>query len=157
VLQGVKSWLVKPIMRQELLEQVERYARAPARVLIVDDDPDARTVVRSILAASEGWEVIEAVDGQQGLLYLQEHRPDLMILDLMMPRMDGFEVLHRLEELPEEERIPVVVLTAKDLSTEEQLWLSQRTQGYFQKSAFPITQFPPLLRSLVAKGNNHHD
>ncbi|MBA3530403.1 MAG: response regulator [Ardenticatenales bacterium] len=155
VVQGVRNWLVKPIARQELLEQVEHYARAPARVLVVDDDPDARMVIRSILEASEGWEVLEAVDGQHGLEMLKQHQPHLMILDLMMPRMDGFEVLQRLEALPDREKIPVVVLTAKDLSVEEQSWLLQRTQGYFQKSSFPITKFPPLLRSLLLKGSNH--
>ncbi|MBA3530900.1 MAG: response regulator, partial [Ardenticatenales bacterium] len=91
VVQGVKSWLVKPVSRQALIAQVNRFATPPAKVLLVDDDKDTRTVVRSILEASGGWEVVEAIDGEQALALLESSKPDLMILDLMMPRLDGFE------------------------------------------------------------------
>ncbi|MBA3534061.1 MAG: response regulator [Ardenticatenales bacterium] len=148
VVQGVQSWLTKPIVGEELLQEVQNHARLPARVLVVDDDPDARMVVRSILEG-DGWDVIEAIDGEEALQLLSEEQPDLMILDLMMPKVDGFKVLEQMQLSRAGSAVPVIVVTARELSGQEERWLAEHTQGYFQKGAFPITDFPPMIRALV--------
>jgi CheY-like chemotaxis protein/anti-sigma regulatory factor (Ser/Thr protein kinase) len=148
IVNGIQGWVVKPVERQEFLTQVERVTTPPAQILVVDDEEDSRLVVRSILEQS-GWRVIEARDGEEALACLAEREPDLIVLDLMMPRVDGFEVLRRLGTMVGREHIPVIVVTAKDLTVEESQWLATHTQGYFQKVAFPITNFPAIVRALV--------
>ncbi len=83
------------------------------KILIVDDDPDILDAV-SIVLESRGYSVATALDGEQGLAALKEHNPDLMILDLMMPRMDGFAVCKRLQEpqWAEYRSVPIMVLTS---------------------------------------------
>ncbi|MBA3534293.1 MAG: response regulator [Ardenticatenales bacterium] len=152
VLNGVQGWLMKPVDHDTLLLQVQQVATSPASVLVVDDDPDARLVVRSILEQS-GWQITEANDGEQALARLEENVPALIVLDLMMPRVDGFEFLRQMNKRPEWEHIPVLVITAKDLNSEERAWLTEHTQGYFQKASFPIVDFPALVRVLLQKGN----
>ncbi len=80
--------------------------------------------------------------------------PSLIVLALMMPRVDGFEFLRRMNKRPEWKHIPVLVITAKDLNEEERSWLTEHTEGYFQKASFPIVDFPALVRSLLQKGNS---
>ena len=84
---------------------------AAKRVLIVDDDPIVRQVVRDILEIAE-YEVSEAVDGPDGLVKAEALRPDVILLDLMMPCMDGYEVCRALKLKPETRRIPVIIATA---------------------------------------------
>jgi two-component system, OmpR family, response regulator MprA len=85
--------------------------REPTRILVVDDDPKIRTVVRRGLAY-EGYRVVEAASGEEGLAKAREHLPDLVILDVMMPGIDGFEVTRRLRASGDE--IAILMLTARD-------------------------------------------
>src|SRR5262245_2376463 len=80
------------------------------RLLLVDDDLVVRTVVAAVLRAS-GFEVAEADDGHSGLAQIEKSRPDLVLLDVMMPGMDGYEVCRALRERPETAQIPVIMLT----------------------------------------------
>ena len=82
------------------------------RIMIVDDEPDLITLVQVRLAAS-GYEVIAAHDGGEGLEKAQKEKPDLILLDVMMPGIDGFEVLRKLKNSPQTISIPVIMLTAK--------------------------------------------
>lgn len=82
------------------------------RVLVIDDEPDVLLLCRVNLEF-EGIDVSEAGDGERGIEIAREERPDLIILDIMMPRMDGFSVLEELKRHPETEDIPVIMLTAK--------------------------------------------
>lgn len=84
----------------------------PKHILIVDDDADARTVVRTILVSS-GYEVSDAAGGQEALDALSAFTPDLIILDIMMPGMSGYDVVLRLKQKPETQNIPIIMLTAK--------------------------------------------
>jgi CheY-like chemotaxis protein len=83
------------------------------RVVLVDDDPDLRKLVKLTLEFTAGWEVEVAADGAEGIEAVRAHRPDVAVVDLMMPGMDGYEVCERLKGDPETAAIPVVFLTAR--------------------------------------------
>jgi len=83
------------------------------RIVLVDDDPDLRKLVKLTLEFTAGWEVAVAADGAEGIEIVRKLKPDAAIVDLMMPGMDGYEVCRRLKEDPETAAIPVVFLTAR--------------------------------------------
>ncbi len=83
------------------------------RVVLVDDDPDLRKLVKLTLELTAGWEVEVAADGAEGIEAVRTHKPDVAVVDLMMPGMDGYEVCQRLKGDPETAAIPVVFLTAR--------------------------------------------
>ncbi|MFB2898526.1 response regulator [Aerosakkonemataceae cyanobacterium BLCC-F50] len=88
-------------------------AMATKRVLIVDDEPDVRAVVQGCLEDIAGWDVVTAASGQEGLAKVMVDRPNAIVLDVMMPGMDGLTFLRELRTRPEGRSIPVVLLTAK--------------------------------------------
>ena len=107
-----------------------------AGVLVVDDDADIREATQLVLENS-GYRVLTATDGQQALDVLRstEERPCVILLDLMMPVMDGFAFLHELRSRPEWQKIPVMVITAKDLSQNERQLLTNNVSQVIEKSA----------------------
>lgn len=117
---GASEYLMKPIARDRLVAVLRKHGRRgdARQVLVVEDDTATRAVLRRMLG-QEGWLVDEAENGNVALARLAGRTPDLILLDLMMPEMDGFEFLDALRGVPAWQRIPVVVLTAKDLSVEE--------------------------------------
>jgi len=90
------------------------------RILIVDDEPDLLTVLRFGLEAA-GFEVLQASDGEQALALARQHMPDLMILDLMLPRMDGYKVCRALKFDERYRRIPIFILSARSGETDRRL------------------------------------
>ncbi len=121
---GADDYLTKPVEKEVLLRSVGRFARrAGAEVLVVEDDAATREIVRRTLERQD-LKVSEAGDGRQALDRIAESEPDLVLLDLMMPVMDGFEFLTRLRQQGLAARIPVIVLTAKVLSEAEQRQLN---------------------------------
>jgi DNA-binding response OmpR family regulator len=128
-----------------------------ARILIVDDDPDIRLAVSSILS-SRSHEVIEARDGQEGLIRLRESKPDLMLLDLLMPKMDGFAVMKELQnsQWKEYHSMPVLVMSSiREEASQRRYELETGRQlgadDYIEK---PIEPFALLERinTLLSKG-----
>jgi threonine synthase len=103
---------------------------------IVDDHPDARRLIRRILQSQGNYTILEAENGQEAIQMAQQELPDLIILDLMMPEFDGFSVLDALKEVPETAPIPVIVVTAKDLSSQELKRLEGRIHSLKQKGEF---------------------
>jgi two-component system OmpR family response regulator len=91
------------------------------RVVMVDDDPDLRKLVKLTLEFTAGWEVEVAADGAEGIEAVRTHKPDVAVVDLMMPGMDGYEVCERLKDDPETAKIPVVFLTARKELDEERV------------------------------------
>jgi adenylate cyclase len=131
---GAADYLVKPVDRAKLVETLTGICGATAgRVLLVDDDEVVR---RSVCQALEpiGWKVTEAENGQAAVESLTATRPDVIILDLMMPKMDGFEFLDELRGQPDRQDIPVVVITAKDLTDEDRNRLNGGVERIIQKS-----------------------
>jgi len=147
---GATDYLVKPVERDALRSVLSRY-HAPdvARTaLLVDDDPAVRHSVSHTLSA-EGWEVLEAENGKAALEQIRESRPTLVLLDLMMPVMDGFDFLVELHAHAEWRDIPVIVLTAKDLTDADRRVLSGRVEQIFEKDAWSHEQLVGLVRKLA--------
>jgi signal transduction histidine kinase/DNA-binding response OmpR family regulator len=131
---GAAEYLVKPVHRTKLVETLTRICGAVAgRVLLVDDDEVVRRGVRQALEPI-GWNVTEAEDGQVAVNSLIAARPDVIILDLMMPKMDGFEFLDELRSRSDWQHIPVVVITAKELTDEDRDRLNGGVERIIQKS-----------------------
>ncbi len=150
---GAHAVLPKPIRRRELLEVVERLlgggASARPYILVVDDDPRAIEVVTSYFA-DEPFEVGAAGSGREALERLSARCPDLLILDLMMPDVSGFDVLTQLRDRPETADLPVVVLTAKDLSATERGALARSVQAVFGKATARRRDLVDEARRLLA-------
>ncbi len=131
---GAADFLTKPIDRDQLVGTVNRHRLGEERpvALVVDDDPAARTLITRPLLRS-GWEVHAAGNGREGLELLEKIEPSVVLLDLMMPEMDGFEFLDRLRKNEAWRALPVLVITAKTLGAEERAFLSSRMAGVVQK------------------------
>jgi CheY-like chemotaxis protein len=131
---GATDYLVKPVNRTKLVETLTRICGSTGgRALLVDDDEVVRRGVRQALEPI-GWKVTEAEDGQVAVNSLIAARPDVIILDLMMPKMDGFEFLDELRARSDWQDIPVVVITAKDLTDEDRDRLNGGVERIIQKS-----------------------
>jgi CheY-like chemotaxis protein len=132
---GASDYLTKPVDREQLAEVLRRVrTKADNRtVLVVEDDPGARKMMRRLFE-KEGWTVNEAENGRIGLDAVAQHAPGLVLLDLMMPEMDGFEFIERLRERENGTHIPVVVLTAKDLTERDRQRLRGSVENVLQKS-----------------------
>jgi GAF domain-containing protein/DNA-binding response OmpR family regulator/anti-sigma regulatory factor (Ser/Thr protein kinase) len=130
---GAAEYLVKPVDRAKLVETLTRICGTDGgRVLLVDDDEMVRRAVRHALEPL-GWEVSEAGDGRLAIEALAAARPEVIILDLMMPNMDGFELLDELRSRAEWRDIPVVVITAKDLTEDDRERLNGGVERIIQK------------------------
>ncbi len=141
--------------QEGLLAALNRVApdRFP-RVAIADDSPDARRLIRRILQSQGDYSIFEAEDGLRTIEIVKKEKPDLVILDLMMPEMDGFEVLDVLKRDRETANIPVIVASAKDLTPNEKLRLEGQIQSLMQKGDFLNDEFLQEVRSLIKLSNN---
>jgi threonine synthase len=122
--------------QEGLLSALERLDDRMSDILIIDDTPEATLLLRRILQAHGRFTVREAGNGRIGLEMIDTQRPDLILLDLMMPEMDGFAVLDVLQTDQELSRIPVIVVTAKELTAIEKQRLSGKVQSLMQKGTF---------------------
>ncbi len=147
---GAADYLVKPVNWDLLFKVLTRLGIVPEAgdLLIVDDDPESIRLMRRTLEA-RGFTVVEAHDGRQGLAAARERRPGLILLDLIMPVMDGFDTLQHLREDPRTADVPVVVLTAKDLTDEDRDRLGGKVQALFQKQRLPLEHLVNEVRSIV--------
>ena len=134
---GAAEFVSKPIDRQRLGEIVRRFAgtTVDASVMIVEDDADTRTLLMRTVAR-EGFQVVEAENGLDALAKLEEHAPAAILMDLIMPEMDGFELLARLREDERFREIPVVVVTAKELTQSEHQELVSSAERVLQKGSY---------------------
>ena len=114
---GAAEYMTKPIDRERLGAILSRYRCPvpPCPMLLIEDDDVTRGMMRTMLER-EGWQVTEAANGREGLERVTESQPNVILLDLMMPEMDGFEFLEQLHARPESASVPVVVITAKELT-----------------------------------------
>ena len=131
---GAADYLVKPVDRSKLIETLRSICGSTAgHVLLVDDDEVVRSSVRQALEPI-GWKVTEAENGQVAVDALVSAKPDVIILDLMMPEMDGFEFMHELRRRPAWQDIPVVVITAQELTQEDRDRLNGGVERIIGKS-----------------------
>ena len=119
------------------------------RVVVVDDTSEARRLIRRILQSQGDFEIFEATNGLEAIDLVMRERPDLVILDLMMPELDGFGVLDSLRSKPETANIPVIVATAKELTVDEKSRLQGQIQSLMLKGDFLNDEFLEEVRSLI--------
>jgi len=145
---GAFDYLLKPFDRETVLTALARIGPPHGRVLVVDDDPRVVDIVRQLLEG-EPYEIAAAADGQEALDAIAGQRPDVILLDLLMPRMDGFTVLEHLRQDPEQRSIPVIVLTAKTLTGLEQTTLERTVRAIIHKRGLDRDHFIEELRSAL--------
>ncbi len=148
---GAEHYLVKPVDREQLVDILEQYRGgddAKRNILVVEDDEPTRSMMRRTLD-SEGWNVIEAANGVDGLQCAANTEPDLVILDLMMPEMDGFEFLDEFRRDPEYGDVPVVIVTAKELSEDERHRLETDVEQILSKGGRQRDELLDEIRRLV--------
>jgi CheY-like chemotaxis protein len=148
---GAAEYLTKPIDRERLASVLQKYrcTLPPCPVLVVEDDAATRDLLRRMLER-EGWAVSEAENGRVGLARVAECRPELILLDLMMPEMDGFAFVMEIRKTEAWRSIPVVVVTAKDLTDEDRLRLHGYVEKILQKGAYSREALLAEVRDLVA-------
>jgi signal transduction histidine kinase/CheY-like chemotaxis protein len=147
---GAAGYLTKPIDRERLNALVQRF-HSPSRrtrILVVEDDDVQRERVRSWLEAQQ-WLVKEAANGREALASLEEEKPDLILLDLMMPEMDGFQLVAALQEAPQWRDIPVIVVTAMDLTAADRARLNSAIESVLVKDAFQPAELVDRIRRLA--------
>jgi threonine synthase len=120
-----------------------------SRVVVVDDTPEARRLIRRILQSQGDFEIFEATNGREAIELVDKEHPDLVILDLMMPDVDGFAVLDALRGKPETANIPVIVATAKELTVDEKSRLQGQIQSLMMKGDFLNDEFLEEVRALI--------
>ena len=149
---GAIDFLSKPVDRDQLHDALARYRNESEHgsVLLVEDDDDTRSLISRALDHA-GWHVVEACNGRQALDRMAEASPDLILLDLMMPVMDGFEFLGEMRNNDAWREIPVVVLTAKDLTDEDRRILNGTVEQVFSKGSYTHRQLTSLVRDLLEK------
>jgi CheY-like chemotaxis protein len=149
---GAADYLTKPVDMEALRHVLGRLLPdgGQAEALIVEDDPAMREILRRSLA-KEGWSVAEAADGREALAGLARARPAAVVLDLMMPGMDGFEVLEAMRSEAAWRDIPVVIVTAKDLNREEMARLNGCVERVFQKGAYDRVELIDTVRAMIAR------
>jgi CheY-like chemotaxis protein len=148
---GADDYLVKPIRRSDLAASLHRFLRQQTRgcVLIAEDDANNREVLTR-LVQREGWSVTAVENGEAALAAVASRAPDLILLDLMMPRMDGFAFLHQLRTNAASRSIPVVVVTAKELTGADRLRLAGLVQKVLHKGAYNREELLHEVRTRTA-------
>ena len=112
------------------------------RILVVEDTEDNRQIIRDLLS-SVGYELIEAMDGLEGVALAQSHQPDLILMDIQLPEIDGYEATRRIRAIPELARVPIIAVTSYALSGDEAKTRAAGCDGYVAKPFSP--------RQLLAK------
>jgi DNA-binding response OmpR family regulator len=156
---GAIDYLTKPIDRDHLRAVLRQHATGTGvggRVLVIEDEEHTRDWLRRTLAA-EGWEVVVAENGRRGLEALESGRPDIILLDLVMPEMDGFDFLNELRKDASLGAIPVVVITAADLSEDDHRRLAGAVEQVLQKSGNGREELLAELRIMLARYVGHRD
>jgi CheY-like chemotaxis protein len=149
---GAAGYLTKPIDRDRLVNLMRKF-RAPAgptRVLIVEDDALQRERIRTWLEPQQ-WLVTDAENGRIALDRLRESQPDVILLDLMMPEMDGFQLVAELQKHPAWCRVPVIVITARDLTAEDRARLNSGIEAVLMKEMFSPTSLIERVRQVMGK------
>ena len=145
---GASEFLTKPVNRNQLIALLRKHAHGltPRKVLLVEDDPVSRAML-SRLMQKEGWTVIEAENGGVALERMSRERPGLILLDLMMPVLDGFDFVNEIRKDEANRSIPIIVVTAMDLTPEDHRRLSGHVEAILRKGGRSADE---LLREISA-------
>ena len=151
---GAIDYLTKPIERDKLVTIMARFKSpaGPTRVLVVEDDAMQRERIRSWLEPQQ-WLLTDAENGRVALDQLKASPPDAVLLDLMMPEMDGFQLVAEMQKNPAWRRIPVIVITARDLTTEDRARLDSAIETVLMKESFSPANLIERVRQVVAEAH----
>ena len=145
---GADDYFVKPVDRERLLGRIRQLTRnSRPRLLLIDDDQTVHALLDEQLARL-GYTIESAFTGESGVQAAKDSTPDVIILDLMMPGMSGFEVAGALKEAPETANIPIVVLTSKEISADDRRELQSKVTSFVQKGKSAREQLVTEIRRL---------
>lgn len=156
---GASEYLLKPINREQLGKVLTKYQSEPTSrtILVVEDDRDTREILCRQLR-KDNWQVVAAENGRQALRALDLYAPELIVSDLMMPEMDGFELVHELRQNEKWRAIPIVVLTAKELTAVDRQKLNGRVVKIFEKGSYQrqvlLQEVSTLLGEAILRKQN---
>ncbi|MCE5237198.1 response regulator [bacterium] len=155
---GATEYLTKPVDRSRLLAVLDRYRHEVCGhpILIVDDEPGAREMLRRTVERG-GWTTVEAENGHAALQRMADMEPGLVLLDLLMPVMDGFEFLEVVRTREKWQALPVVVVTAKELTDEDRERLSHQAQQVMQKGAYSSEELLRVIGRLIPTRSRETD
>ncbi len=150
---GAIEYIVKPINKDQLMEELQRLEEQFRiyDILIVDDEPQAIELLAQYLTAEKRYMVRKAYGGKDGLSRVKEGRPDLIILDLMMPEVDGFEVIRNLKKSEETKDIPIIIVSAKKLTQEEIEYLNNNIEKIIRKGDFSKEELLEDIKRFLEK------
>jgi CheY-like chemotaxis protein len=148
---GATDYLTKPFDRERLIAVLGRISsgRNSRQALVVDDLPENRELLRRALEG-DGWMVEEAVNGREALDHVEKRRPDVILLDLMMPEMDGITFVERLRASERNRSIPVLVVTAKEITPVDRQRLSGGVQAIMQSGSMDVSELVSQTRALLS-------
>jgi signal transduction histidine kinase/CheY-like chemotaxis protein len=151
---GAAEYLLKPVEQYQIAQVLNKYriSSRHGKVLVIEDDMMIRDMIKHMLHKDD-WEVISANNGKVGLEQVQTQQPDIILLDLMMPEMDGYEFISRLREQKQQRKIPIIVLTAKDITITDHQQLSDEVHVIFQKGAYKKEELLTELHDLLIHAN----
>lgn len=147
---GAAEYLIKPVEQHKIAQVLTKYRSTPhcGQALVIEDDVMIRDMVKQMLH-KDGWEVALASNGKVALERMKTVKPDVILLDLMMPEMDGYEFISQLREHKPHRKIPIVVLTAKDVTSHDRQALSEEVHAIFQKGAYKREELLNELHELL--------
>jgi CheY-like chemotaxis protein len=151
---GAADYLIKPIQKEALLKKlaafslVSKVRTAPVKILTIDDDPRAIEMLAAVLEP-EGFHILRAAGGEEGIALAEAERPDLIILDLLMPGMNGFEVLDYLRKSPVTKRMPIILFTVKQLTAAEKHRVKGRMTWLAQKAEWQPEGFVSMVKEAL--------
>jgi signal transduction histidine kinase/DNA-binding response OmpR family regulator len=148
---GAVDYLAKPVDKVRLLNVVDKHIARSARgpILVIEDDPDTLEITCDLLVQA-GWSIQAAENSIEAIEIITKSPPMLILLDLMMPGMDGFEIIKKLRYHPQWQLIPIIVITSVELSTSEYAQLSKQVQNIFQKGKYELQDLLNEVNEVVS-------
>lgn len=144
------NFLTKPIQMNPMIEKIKQLVGDNvSSLLVVDDDESARDIMTAA-AKKAGWSVVQAINGRDALEKIKISTPSVILLDLMMPEMDGFTFISELEKNAAWRNIPIIIVSAKELSNDERDYLQKHTDNVLQKGAYTRQE---LIDAICAQTN----
>ncbi|BAQ66123.1 response regulator [Geminocystis sp. NIES-3709] len=151
---GATDYLTKPLNQNQLKNILGKYnSLSEKTIMIVDDDETTRKMMRRLLE-KEGWQVVEAQDGEDGLNKIKINIPKLILLDLMMPKIDGFQFVSLLRQNPDWAKIPVIIISAKDISEKERQQLNSYVEDIIKKGAYDRQSLLKEIHHLIEQATS---
>ncbi|MBN1824344.1 MAG: response regulator [Endomicrobiales bacterium] len=154
---GVADYIIKPFEREALIKRLNRLAEAKnQKILVVDDDKELNLVMQMLLT-NAGYQAIPALGGQEALIALEREKPEIVLLDLMMPEISGFDVLEKIQLNPEYSNVRVMIMTAKILTKKEIEDLNKRAESVIEKGSRNVNEILSLIKKNLETSKTRKD